>query len=643
MIRHVPSVALVFCLLIAATSRQANADPQTPPAGIAEKAGATRIAIDAGKVREPISKYIYGQFIEHLGRCIYGGIWAEMLEDRKFFDPVGKEKSPWKAIGPADRVTSDTEQPFVGDHSPKIALAGDCQPAGIAQGELALRRGKPYVGRIWLSGSNDAGPVSVSLVWGDGPRGRQTITIGPITADYAPTPLRFTAAADTDRGRLEITAAGCGAFHVGTVSLMPADNVHGMRADTLELLKKLDAPVYRWPGGNFVSGYDWKDGVGQRDRRPPRKNLAWKGLESNDFGLDEFMTFCRLLGTEPYITVNSGLGDSQNAVAELQYANAPADQSGGRLRAKNGHPAPYGVKWWSIGNEMYGKWQLGHIALEKYTEKHNAFVEAMRAADPSIKLIAVGNVGKWSQGMLQQCGDHMDLISEHFYRQEKPKSLSAHVAQIPDAIHAIAQAHRGYRQQLDSLKGKDIRIALDEWNYWYAPHTYGEYGTPYYLKDALGIAAGLHEFARQSDMIFMANYAQTVNVLGCIKTNKTAAALDTTGVALVLYRKHFGTLPVAAEATAPLDVAAAWTADRKALTIGIVNPTMKGYDIRLEIAGAKLTGNGTGWQIAGNDPMAHNAPGKKPPVRIQKSILREVRDKVSVAPCSVTLLSLAAE
>ncbi len=633
MIRHVTPVALAFCLLVVcAALRQANADPTTP-----------RIAIEAGKVHEPISKYIYGQFIEHLRRCVYGGIWAEMLEDRKFFDPVGEKKSPWKVIGPANQVTNDPQQPFVGVHSPRIALAGDDKPVGIAQGELALGKGKQYVGRIWLAGSEQVGPISVSLVWGDGPEQRQTITVARITAKYAKTPLQFTAAADTDRGRLEITAAGFGSFYVGTVSLMPADNMQGMRADTLARLKELDSPVYRWPGGNFVSGYDWKDGVGERDRRPPRENLAWKGLESNDFGLDEFMTFCRLLGTKAYITVNSGLGEKQDAVEELQYANAPADQPGGRWRAKNGHPAPYGVKWWSIGNEMYGNWQLGHMTLDRYIQKHNAFAEAMRAADPSIKLIGVGDVGKWSKGMLKHCADHMDLISEHFYRQDRPKSLSAHVAQIPDAIRSIATAHRGYREQFDALKGKDIRIALDEWNYWYAPSTYGEYGTPYHLKDALGIAAGLNEFARQSDLFLMANYAQSVNVLGCIKTTKTAAALDTTGLVLALYRKHFGTLPVTVEATAPLDVAAAWTADRKALTIGIVNPTMKGCDIRLEIAGAKLSGNGTGWQIAGNDPMAHNAPGKEPPVRIRRAPIYNVHDKWSAAPCSVTLLSLDAQ
>lgn len=610
----------------------------------------TKIAIDAKKTSEPISKYIYGQFIEHLGRCIYGGIWAEMLEDRKFFDPVASEHSPWKNIGPADAATMDRVRPFVGAHTPKISLAKESNPAGISQGGLALRKGRSYVGRIWLCG--DVRAVTVSLIWGPNPGDRQTVTIDSLSADYAKTPLQFTAGADSDDGRLEIVANAPGSFHVGTVSLMPADNVHGLRADTLEMLKQLDAPVYRWPGGNFVSGYNWRDGIGDPDRRPPRKNPAWQGIEHNDFGLDEFMLFCQTLKTDPYIAVNAGQGDSRSAVEELEYANAPADRGAGQLRAKNGHPEPYRVRFWGIGNEMYGDWQLGHVPLDQYVKRHRQFADAMRAADPSIKLVAVGAVGPWSETMLRDCADRMDLVSEHFYCNEIPYDLNAHVRQIPDNIRRIAAAHRDYRKRIDSLKNRDIRIALDEWNYWTPLYIYGELGAPYYLRDALGIAAGLHEYARQSDVIFMANYAQTVNVIGCIKTSKTAACLDTTGLVLKLYRRHFGTIPVAVEAPAPLDVAAAWTADRKSLTIGIVNPTFKAADLSLQIAGVRLKGPGDRWQITGPDSMLHNAPGREALVTIQPSRAPSPEEtpnengsqiRLTVEPRSITLVSYPAE
>jgi alpha-N-arabinofuranosidase len=423
---------------------------------------------------------------------------------------------------------------------------------------------------------------------------------------------------------------------------MPADHIDGMRPDTLALLKELNSPVYRWPGGNFVSGYNWRDGIGDRDRRPPRKNPAWTGVEHNDFGLHEFMRFCEYLGTDAYIAVNSGQGDSKSAVDELQYANGAADTPMGKLRAANGHPEPWKVRWWSIGNEMYGGWQLGHMPLEKYTQKHNEFADAMRAVDPSIKLIAVGDAGPWSEGMLKACAGHMALMSEHFYCGEQP-GLLGHVSQIPNAIRRKCELHRRYRRDFDVLKGKDIRIAMDEWNYWYGPNPFGELGTRYFLKDALGIAAGLHEYARQSDMVFMANYAQTVNVIGCLKTTKTAAALETTGLVLKLYRERFGTIPAATESSRLLDAQAAWTADRKTLTIGVVNASLKAVEIPLEVKGAKLAGTGTRWQIAGSDPMAFNDPGQPPEVAIEEAAVKGISDKLSVAPCSVTLFALSVE
>jgi alpha-N-arabinofuranosidase len=236
----------------------------------------------------------------------------------------------------------------------------------------------------------------------------------------------------------------------------------------------------------------------------------------------------------------------------------------------------------------------------------------------------------------------MDLISEHFYRGDRP-GLAAHVHQIPDAVRSIADAHRRYRREFDSLKGKDIRIALDEWNFWYGPHVFGELGTRYFLKDGLGVAAGLHECARNSDIYFMANYAQTVNVIGCIKTSKTAAAFATTGLVLKLYREHFGVLPVAVESPLPLDAMAAFSEDRKTLTLGVVNPTMQKLEVPLTLRGVKLAGTGRRWQIAGDAPMAYNEPGRPPRVTIAERPLGDVSGRLSVEACSVTLCALDVE
>ncbi len=603
-----------------------------------------RIAIDATKTGPPISKYIYGQFIEHLGRCINEGLWAEMLLDRKFFYPVGSKESPWKSIGEGVSVAMETNAPFVGEQTPRIQLGTQWKPCGIAQAELGLLKGKSYVGRIWLAGDETPGDdevlsVQISLVWGDGPNDRQTIAATKLTPEFRKIPLHFTAGRTTDQARLEITSRHRGGIRVGAASLMPADNVEGIRADVLGLLKEIDGTVYRWPGGNFVSGYNWRDGIGDVDRRPPRKNPAWENIEPNDFGIDEFLTLCRLLGTEPYIVVNSGQGEVQAAVEELQYINGPADSTMGKLRAENGHREPYGVKYWGIGNEMYGTWQLGQIPLEDYTKKHNRFAQAMRAEDPSIELIGVGFVGAWDEGMLRQCADAMELISEHFYCVELP-GLIGHVRQVPDSVRRIADAHRRYRQQFDSLAGKDLRIALDEWNYcyaWHPPYAYGQLGHRCYLKDALGMAAGLHEIFRNSDLFAMANYSITVNVIGAVKTSKTHASISASGLPMLLYRRHFGTVPLAVQADEPLDVAAALSEDGQTLTLGIVNPTHQSLELPLELTGLKLSGPVTRYEISGPKPKSHNEPGQPPRVVLKESSLSDIPDKLPVAPCSVTL------
>ena len=596
------------------------------------------IKIDAAQKGEAISPYIYGQFIEHLGRCIDGGIWAEMLADRKFFYPVGDKESPWYAIYDCT-MNMNAVNPFVGNHTPESIADADARWLGVAQKGLAIQKDRKYNGYAWVKATEGIEKVEVHFHWSvvhdDFTQFQFPVKIG----EYYKIDFAFTSPVDFENLELEIAAFGKGSFFVGTVSLMPADNVKGMRADTLKLLKELNAPVYRWPGGNFVSGYDWRDGIGDRDRRPPRKNPAWKGVEHNDFGLDEFMAFCKELGTEPYIAVNTGAGEVDNALAELQYANGPADTGMGKLRAQNGHAEPYNVKFWGIGNEMYGDWQIGHMPVEQYAVKNNQFVDAFRAFDPNVKVIAVGAVGQWDEVIMRQCAEHMDLISEHFYVQQR-EDVVEHVALVPRAVKHIADAHRKYREEFSELKGKDIRIALDEWNYWYGEHVFGELGTRYFMKDGLGIAAGLHEYFRNSDMIEIANYAQTVNVIGCIKTNKTNAQFETTGLALKLYRNRFGVIPLQAETDKPFDVSAALTEDQKTLTIGIVNPTGKTADFSLETTGIKPGSIVQKFEIANDDPLAHNDPGAKQKIDIEESQATLDAGTITVSPMSITVLRI---
>ncbi|HHY83906.1 MAG TPA: alpha-N-arabinofuranosidase [Verrucomicrobia bacterium] len=630
------------------------------------------LRLDARKTGSPISPYIYGQFIEHLGRCIYGGIWAEMLEDRKFYFPITEQyapyrdltnsafpvvgASPWEIVGRSGGVTMVAEDAFVGWHSPRIEAG-----TGIRQHDLGLVAGKQYEGYLWAKSLKGRAEIEVALVWGEGEANRASARLRFGGGDYSKKTFRFSSRADTDKGILEIRVLS-GAVLLGPPSLMPADNVRGMRRDTLALLKELNATVYRWPGGNFVSGYDWRDGIGDRDRRPPRKNPAWTGVEHNDFGTDEFIDFCREVGAEPMIAVNTGFGDAYSAAQWVEYCNAPAKTIAGGWRAKNGHRAPYGVKFWCVGNEMFGPWQLGFMQMEHYTLKHNTVAEYMWKVDPTIQLVAVGDLdtinrdhdpnqarsGKTcSRIMLEECADHMNMLSEHFYRGRVPwteegrTNLLDHVAMLKESIRHKADGHRKLQGSLTNLQGRLIPIAMDEWNYWHREYAYGELGCIYELQDGLGVAAGLHEYFRQSDLIQMAHYAQTVNVIGAIKTTRTAAEMETTGLVLQMYRARFGQIPLLVEQDfAPCDVVAALTADRKSLTIGVMNPTDTELELDPVISGATLAGGGTRWHITGPGPTAHNTPGKPRVVDIRRTDAAEPGSLLRVPPLSAAIFVL---
>jgi alpha-N-arabinofuranosidase len=240
--------------------------------------------------------------------------------------------------------------------------------------------------------------------------------------------------------------------------------------------------------------------------------------------------------------------------------------------------------------------------------------------------------------MLAEASNHMDLISEHFYVGHKPGLLS-HVNQMPSEVKRIAEAHRKYRATIPTLRKKEVPVALDEWNYWYGPHVYGELGTQYFLEDALGVAAALNEYARQSDVYFMANYAQTVNVIGAIKTSKTAAVLDTTGVILALYRGHFGTVPVAVGGSPePLDVMACWKDETKSvLTLSIVNPTKRTMTLRLDAGKLVLPKTARFFLVGGLDPKACNVPGQPPQVAVHETEAAPFGKKLLVPPLSASL------
>ncbi len=628
------------------------------------------LKLDLKNRGEDINPFIYGQFIEHLGRCIYGGIWAEMLEDRKFYFPITEKyapyvslkdtdfpvvgSSPWEILSDASMVKMVGKDSFVGDHTPRLQKG-----AIIAQHDLGVVSGREYAGYIWLKpDGGDKAKVKISLLFSNGKSESKIISVK--TGDYEKTNFSFKALESSDKTTLKIEVLEGDVF-VGTLSLMPGDNVKGMRKDTITLLKKLNAPLYRWPGGNFTSGYEWRDGIGDRDRRPPRKNPAWTGVEHNDFGTDEFIAFCREINTEPMIAANTGFGDAHSAAEWVDYCNSGADTTGGRYRIENGNNKPFNVKYWCVGNEMFGNWQLGFMQLKQYTIKHNIVARTMWEADPDLVLVGVGDVNTineaydpdskqhkrtWSRGMLEESADYMTLLSEHFYvgrvpwEQDGRKPVLEHVVMAKNAIRERVENHKKLQASIKSLNGRFMPVTMDEWNYWHRDYVYGELGCIYDLQDALGIAMGLHEYYRQSKYIHAANYAQTVNVIGAIKTTKTQAEMATTGLVLQLYRNHFGSKPLIFKGEiGNLDVMAALNDSGDILTVSMVNPT--DGKVTLNIEGVKLPSKALQYVIKGEKGSSYNAPGKKRGVDIHDLGKVSIKTGLKADPLSANLWKIS--
>jgi alpha-N-arabinofuranosidase len=590
-----------FCTVLATAGIAQQATPAAPQHIQAD--------IDAGRISPPVSKYEYGMFIEHIGSLIYRSLWSEMLDDRKFYFPISTAKpetSPerqgggfpgmqlrkWQPVGPDASVVMDKDDPFVGKESPRIALDATA-PHGIRQSGIALVKGKRYVGHIWLRGA-EASKVQVALIWGEAANDRQTVAIPGVGSAYAKYPFSFTAQADTDSGALQITGTGAGTFHIGTVSLMPADNVDGFRPDTIALLRQIHSGFWRLPGGNFLSDWNWYDGIGDRDRRPPMFDYAWNAMQTNDVALDEFMTFCKLIGTEPYITVNAGFGDAHSAAEEVEYMNGSVQTRLGAWRARDGHPEPYHVKFWDIGNEPYGVWQLGRTDLKYYVLKHNEFAAAMRRADPSITLLASGNMPEdmdltgemrakdmgnpkalegtpidWTGGLLEHSWGNFDGITQHWYAQsgrhfdlEKARSLPLDAptdagydkvdqtmleyARYPaNIVELRAGEWKSYQQRFPAMLQKHIFLSIDEYAYFG-----GGFGRGANLKLALAYGMIFNEMLRHTDFLTMSAHTMGVSTLDY---TPTAATLNTTGLIFKLYGEHFvpGSIPVALSGDSP--------------------------------------------------------------------------------------------
>jgi alpha-L-arabinofuranosidase len=417
----------------------------------------------------------------------------------------------------------------------------------------------------------------------------------------------------------------------------PLSDKDGYRKDVLEFVKQLNVSILRWPGGNFASGYNWKDGIGPQAQRPVRMDLAWNDLESNRFGTDEFLKYCEMIGAEPYICTNLGLGTIDDARHWVEYCNVEKNTYWADQRRKNGRDKPYKVKYWALGNEIDGPWQLGHKDAEEYSKFALEAAKAMRSTDSSIKLIASGssNYGAgadwihWNRTVINTLRNQADYIAIHTYINNRDNDFEKFLAwsqTIDNYIDVTANLIK--EAQSRQTNPRPMYIAYDEWNVWYRAFNAQKLEEVYNFEDALAMGMFFNSFFRRADVVKMANLAQMVNVIAPITTNKQGLFLQTIYFPLVEFAKQKNTQSLDVFVSAPtykvanrpplryLDVSTTYNAAAKTLYVNVLNRSKdKDLTTRIENQEGALQGEVGVWELNHPDLKATHTFGDDKRVR----------------------------
>jgi len=443
----------------------------------------------------------------------------------------------------------------------------------------------------------------------------------------------------------------------------------GLRTDVLAALRELNPRIIRYPGGNFLSGYHWRDGVGPVAQRPRRRELAWQSIETNHFGTHEFITLCRMLGAEPMLGVNLGTGTIEEAGAYVEYCNAPAGTLEADRRVANGAPEPFGVRYWRLGNEMDGPWQIGHMDATAYAVKAREAAKLMKWHDPSIRLTLCGSSSshmptypEWDRIALEICWEYVDYLSLHFYagnRDDDTDSYLALARQFEDHLDVLAGTLRYVKAKLRSRH--DVYLSWDEWNVWYkdqtmqggwqeAPHLIEEV---YNLEDALVVAQWLNVFLRRCDVLKIACLAQLVNVIAPILTRPDGILRQSIFYPFALFSRYasgdsldllvqaptyatrmFGEQPL-------IDAAASYDAEHGRGAIFIVHRgRTEPLTLDLEWQGRAPHRVASIYQVSGSDPKAANTFDTPDVIGIRTLPgvpVADRRSRLQVPPLSLTV------
>jgi alpha-L-arabinofuranosidase len=611
-----------------------------------QPAAETIVHVDVSKTANySIPRSIFGTFLEPIGNSTYNGLWAELLRNPSF------EDSLWDVKHAAEIVKDDPEL----NRASEMALPLPWEPLRYAQGSryapqwndaansyrslllmalpdqqtgirqkvyLPVHRVSHYVGSVYLKPVSGPGQIEVSLRErnnADHVLDHREIQVGAIGWQ------RYDFALDVPPHQIEplepadfvIAAGNETRVLIDQASLLPADNIDGMDPEMIEMSRELKTPIVRF-GGNFTSAYHWRDGTGPRDQRVSMLNTAWGIPEYNQFGTDEFLRFCQLIGAEPQIALNLGTGTPREAADWVQYVNAHwADHSGGLL--------------WELGNELWGDFQVGYPTLSRVAERTKSFSDAVRKADPKARLIATGAdpdvFHDWNAAQLANPPDTFNYLSTHFVvttnSVQSPHASPDFVAKATFALPIeLERRLRSMHLQFQDSQGRNVKTAFTEWLYWSSE----DHFSPRYdnMGGAIGTGGLLNMLLRNSDIVPISDMTGIIEFGGIWKkrgrvfgvpaywvfrmySNADVARLVETQNNVQKYDVEQGTTRLPTIADVPyLDVVAAINSSGNKLTLFCVNRHLtRDIETRIHIAGFRPT-NSTARSLFANSIYEKN-------------------------------------
>ena len=638
------------------------------------------ISFKKDRVIGKLTNHMFGSNLEHIGDAIYrNGIWSELIDNRKFCGPDklvwnnGLEHDhldfgiiqPWKGFNAsAEHIMyahSNTE--YVVKGKEEISRYGSGKQSqqitirkktttkrGIKQNLNVIFPKEEHVFSIYIKGNNQTIYISIGEI-------NFQIKTNKKWTEYK-RKIKFK---NYKSSKILSISIKQNEIFIANCSLMPKSTIFGFRKDISKMIKEWQPSYIRWPGGNFLSGYDWLNGIGNKNIRLPYYDHAWYQWEYNDVGTDEFMKWCNYIGSEPMITVNTGNGTPQEAANWIEYITGSENTKFGKLRVKNGRKKPYNLKTIFIGNEMFGGWQIGHTDPLTYANKYDNFVKAIKKINNKLRFIAVGacsdHFGHWNEIVLKNIKQKIDELSVHYYsiRTEKDKVHPNYKTRYLPTVAAATEVEIMLDRTINEVKKytkKNIKIAFDEWNTYVEAHT-PKFLENYNIADALYAGSLLHACINRGNIITNTGIYHLVNVMGNYRIEgKKIWKTPTTLVLELMTKFHKGIILATKIKTnkfkSPrlgkqpqysnnLLIDAATTFQKNKYCISIVN---KSENKKIKVNLPKFKKIIESYTVNGKSKTDLNTENKRNNVIIKKNIVKVINNQITLPPHSFSLFRL---